>query len=606
MSSSSPPSVGADWTTLGLDLRLLKAVRKIGLGTPTPIQAQCIPLALAGKDVLARAPTGSGKTIAYALPLLHKVLGRHDGGGSSLDHGVGAIILVPTRELCQQVNGVMRKLLGHGGAAGIRIAMLATPADAATLSAGSPPDVIVATPARLRSVATGEGEGGAALSLRSSVHTLVVDEADLLLSYGYGDDIGAIGGALPPSVQTLLLSATITPDLDGVRSLFLHNPATVDIEDGAADGAGGGLRQFWLRTSHADKFLIMYALFKLNRIPGRSLIFVNSVDRGFRLKLFLEQFGVASGVLNCELPLSSRWHAIEQFNRGLFDILIATDDPKLMAGRASESVLGAGGAAAAEGDAGDGEGEEEEEEVGSSKKKRRKKNREKREREGATENDAEFGVSRGVDFTDVTAVLNMDLPTSLPVYKHRVGRTARAGKGGTAISLVSEGEGDDERLLAKMASTYGESLREFSVDMSKLAAFRYRVDDAMRAVTRHAVKEARRAEIKRELLHSKKLAEHFDANPHDLEMLRHDKPLATARVQPHLTHVPSYLKPDTQGATEQVSAVGSSARRVQRASGKARKLYAGKRAGKKDPLKNFRTGGSKGNGRKGGSKQRKH
>ena len=104
------------------------------------------------------------------------------------------------------------------------------------------------------------------MRLRESLHTLVVDEADLLLSYGYGDDIGAIAGALPPSVQTLLLSATITPDVESITSLFLHNPVSVDVD--SEEAKSGGLRQFYLTCTHQDKFLLMYALFKLNRIPG--------------------------------------------------------------------------------------------------------------------------------------------------------------------------------------------------------------------------------------------------------------------------------------------------------------------------------------------------
>lgn len=581
LAAADPPAPD-NFDGLGLDLRLLKALRKLGLERPTKVQARCIPLALQGKDVLARAPTGSGKTYAYAIPMLQKVLARHDAC-ETVSKGVGAVVLVPTRELCQQVHGVVRKLLGHAGAAGVRIVQVAAASDAAGLSADAPPDAIIATPVQLRKLLEQPDAGGRAargvgsVRLRDSLQTLIVDEADLLLSYGYGDDINAIGAALPRSVQTMLISATITPDVQSITALFLHNPATVDVAD---EASGGGLRQFYLKCSHHDKFLLMYALFKLNRIPGRSLIFVNSVDRGFRLKLFLGQFGVSTGVLNCELPLASRWHSIQAFNRGLFDILIVTDDPKLMVGRAGEggAADAAGAAAAEEGATADA-----------------KKGR-KRPKQTASAADAEFGVSRGVDFADVTAVVNMDLPESLPVYKHRVGRTARGGQGGTAISMVSP-EGPDNALLEEMLSSYGDGLHQFAVDMTKLAAFQYRTDDALRAVTRRAVKDARLAEIKRELLHSRKLSEHFDANPDDLNLLRHDQPTPSARKQAHLAHVPSYLKPDMQGATTTVAAVATR-RNVGMADAKRRKLYGKKKS--KDPLKNARGRGKGGRGGRGG------
>lgn len=237
--------------------------------------------------------------------LLQQVLGRQDAApGAAVS--VGALVLVPTRELCHQVHAVARGLLGDAGAGSVRVAQLAAATDVAALRASRPADVLVATPAQLLAHMETASEAGSL----EHVHTLVIDEADLLLSYGYGDDMASVGRALPRSVHTMLLSATLTPDLDAISSLFLHNPVTVDCtEDDSSSPAA--LRQFWLRCSHADKFLLMYALLKLNRIPGRSLIFVNSVDRGFRLKLFLEQFGVSSGVLNCELPLESRWHAIQ-------------------------------------------------------------------------------------------------------------------------------------------------------------------------------------------------------------------------------------------------------------------------------------------------------
>ena len=288
-------------------------------------------------------------------------------------------------------------------------------------------------------------------------------------------------------------------------------------------------------------------------------------------------------MLNCELPLSSRWHAIQAFNRGAFDLLIATDDPKLMTGRATESKS-----------AGGEEGAAEEEDDGSKKAKKQKKKGSKGD--ATTMADAEFGVSRGVDFTDVTAVLNMDLPTSLAVYRHRIGRTARGGKGGTSISLVSP-EAADENLLAEMHEAYTSTqLHQFQVDMTKLAAFRYRTEDALRAVTKTAVKEARLREIKRELLHSKKLQSHFEDNPDDLTMLRHDKPTSSLQQRrPHLQLVPSYLKPDTEGTTQDVAPVGSSSRRLKQRGGKKRTLFGGVNKGgrKKDPLRGFRGGGKK-------------
>lgn len=207
-------------------------------------------------------------------------------------------------------------------------------------------------------------------------------------------------------------------------------------------------------------------------------------------------------------------------------------------------------------------------------------------------------MSRGVDFCEVTAVINLDLPTSVEVYRHRIGRTARGGKGGTAISLVCADDKVEEDMLAEVHEAYEPgALQQFHVDMSKLAAFRYRVDDALRAVTRHAVKAARLKEVKLELIHSKKLEEHFAANPDDLQVLKHDSALSTVRKQAHLANVPSYLKPETQGATAVVAAVASSSRdRLGRAGAKARK--DDRRAKGRDPLK------SAGKGKGGGVKKR--
>ena len=451
----------------------------------------------------------------------------------------------------------------------IRLANLTSHNEALALRAATPPDLLIATPAQLLLyIKSQSNELEKSDTMLAELHTLVVDEADLLLSYGYGEDMADLGSALPRAVHTLLFSATLTADIDSISTLFLHNPAIVDCSDDEV-GHSGTMSQYWLRCSHADKFLLMYALLKLNRIPGRSLIFVNTVDRGVRLKLFLEQFGVKSGLLNCELPRESRWHCIQAFNRGVFDILVATDDPTLMTKAASS--IGA---------------ELDQDQSSSEGGKRTRKNKAKQPI--TTSVDAEFGVSRGIDFCDVTAVINMDLSRSLDVYKHRIGRTARAGQGGTAISMVDINEPADGVLLERIQNEFKDGIFEFSVDMTKLAAFRYRVDDAMRAVTRHAVKEARLKEIKQELLHSRKLTEHFDANPDDLQAIQHDQPLALAKMQPHLAHVPTYLKPDSENATESVAAVIPS--KKLRATSRRRKSLGGHNEKKrKDPLQTFRS-----------------
>lgn len=179
---------------------------------------------------------------------------------------------------------------------------------------------------------------------------------------------------------------------------------------------------------------------------------------------------------------------------------------------------------------------------------------------GRHKTDKEYGVTRGVDFVDVACVLNFDLPTSSRSYTHRVGRTARAGRTGMSLSFViPREEWGKNKVLGCLPSTQrdelvfkriekqqggrGSQIKEYKFDMRQVEAFRYRMEDALRSVTRAAVREARIKELKNELLNSDKLKAYFEDNPLDLEHLRHDKALRPARVQPHMKHVPKYLLP---------------------------------------------------------------
>jgi ATP-dependent RNA helicase DDX56/DBP9 len=133
------------------------------------------------------------------------------------------------------------------------------------------------------------------------------------------------------------MSATLTGEVDELKSVVLRNPVTIKLSDaqsagGGASGAsaaGGGLTQYSIRTTEDDKFLLIYVILKLKLVKGKVLVFVNDTDRGYRLKLFLERFGIRSGVLNAELPFNSRYHAVQEFNRGVFNYLIATDESGL-------------------------------------------------------------------------------------------------------------------------------------------------------------------------------------------------------------------------------------------------------------------------------------
>lgn len=330
-----------------------------------------------------------------------------------------------------------------------------------------------------------------------------------------------------------------------------------------------------MRTSEEDKFLLVYVILKLRLIRGKCLLFVNDIDRCYRLKLFLEQFGLRTCVLNEELPVNSRFHIVQEFNKGKYDYIIATD-ANAGADLQTSDTSGKKG-------------------------------------KGAK---TEYGVSRGIDFVAVACVINFDLPTTVNAYTHRIGRTARAGNTGTALSFVVPAEEfgkkkpvscptcrHDEEVWPQIVADQqragnvgADGIRLWRYDQSQVDAFRYRMEDALRSVTRSAIKEARIQEMKNEILNSKALKAHFEENPKDLEYLRHDKALHPARMQQHMRHVPSYLRPriaafsdpSAPARSDAAPSVGYVEKRKQPPRGKQRgRESKSGRSKKKDPLRTF-------------------
>lgn len=478
-----------NFSELGLDSRLVKALAKSGIQKPTLIQSSGIPFGLQGKDVLAKAKTGSGKTLAYLLPVLHRLLTEES---NKTKGSVRALILVPSRDLAKQVMDTLAQVMIYCPKELRPLNLAAEASLQLQKSQLASCSIVVGTPSRVLPH----------LGAMENVEMLVIDEADLILGFGYGGDMEQICAALPQTVHSFLMSASITAEVEDLKELVLRNAVTLKLEDPVDEQQN--LKQFTIETNPEDKYLLIYVVLKLKLLKGKILIFVNDVDKCYRLKLFLEQFGIRSCAVNAELPLASRHHIVEEFNRGVYDLLIASD----------QSVVA----------------------INQPKQEQKKKGKKR-----AAED--ESGMARGIDFKRIDVVLNFDFPSRFDSYIHRVGRTARAGAQGTAISFVTSEDAEILGLVSKdVQDRTGQPLSPYSFDMTQIEGFRYRCQDALRAVTGATVKEARLKDLKKELINSAKLKTFFEERPKDLELLKHDKELwSAAKMKPHLKHVPEYL-----------------------------------------------------------------
>ena len=284
---------------MGLDDRIQKAIAKLGWSEPTMIQQKAIPFVLDGKDVLAKGRTGSGKTGAFAIPVIQKIL---DSKKTSSEQSVKALLLAPSRELAGQIHEAMVDLTRNCGRV-VRSVDVSIGVDVEAqkpLLVGDLPDVVVGTPARvLAHVKAGN------LDLSDSLEMLVIDEADLIFSFGHENDLKSILNTLPKTYQAILTSATLSEDVLKLKKLVLHSPVSLKLEEPSLPDAGQ-LTQYKIAIEQEDKFVLIYALFKLKLIAGKTIIFVNNVDRCYQIKLYLEQFGIPVCVLNSELPTASR------------------------------------------------------------------------------------------------------------------------------------------------------------------------------------------------------------------------------------------------------------------------------------------------------------
>ncbi|OTF80112.1 ATP-dependent RNA helicase DDX56-like protein [Euroglyphus maynei] len=378
------------------------------------------------------------------------------------------------------------------------------------------PDILIATPKKIVEYL----QAKILNDIMKQLDFLVIDESDLMFSFGYHEDLLKVFKHIPSTgVQRFLMSATLNTDVKELKKLILNNPVILKLEEPDLPESDN-LQQYHIEVfDDEEKFVLINALLKLGLIIGKTIIFVNNVDRCYRLRLFLEQFGIRTCVLNSELPIASRCHIVEQFNNDHYDIIIASDEKCIMDPNQRDEMM----------------------------MKKRKKMAKKT---------AESSVARGIDFKFVSNIINFDFPTTIDSYIHRVGRTARGpdmdSNNGTVLSFVGPDEQQYFRRVSRKFQKQQSSetnLRPYQFRMDELESFRYRARDALRAVTTIAIREARLREIRRELLQSKRLQSFFHNHPKDHKILRFDRPLDVIKSahgnRSHLKDLPDYIIPKT-------------------------------------------------------------
>ncbi|MBB1270283.1 DEAD/DEAH box helicase [Shewanella sp. SR44-3] len=307
------PAFAATFAEFGLHSALLSRLVELDYQVPTPIQAQTIGNVLAGKDLLAGANTGSGKTAAFALPLLHALLSKPLKPLKG--NGVRALVLVPTRELAKQVadsfksyavhtNGAIKVVAAFGGVS-VNTQMLA-------LRGGA--DIVVATPGRLLDLLSSN-----ALKL-ADVSTLVLDEADRMLSLGFTDEIGQILALLPKKKQTLLFSATFPEEVRQLTHALLNNPIEIQLQNPESST----LVQRVMTVNRDKKTALLAHL--LNEHQWRQvLIFVGAKNSCNHLAQKLAKRGITAEVFHGDKAQGARSRVLEGFKAGDIQVLIATD-----------------------------------------------------------------------------------------------------------------------------------------------------------------------------------------------------------------------------------------------------------------------------------------
>ena len=362
----------SDFSSLGLSPALCDAVRDAGYDSPTPIQSQAIPSLLEGRDLLGCARTGTGKTAAFALPILQHLASARRRAPV---HTVRCLVLVPTRELAAQVADCFR---AYG--AGLDLAIeqvhggVGQGPQVRALARGL--DVLVACPGRLVDLMDQRRAN------LSRVEVLVLDEADHMLDLGFIPDVRKIVAAIPRRRQTLLFSATMPAPILGLAESLLVDPVKVYVAPQGSTVEAVEQRVHFVENK--GKGDVLADLLRDDEVQ-RALVFTRTKRGANRVAERLARSGIPAEAIHGNKSQNARTRALEAFRRGHPRVLVATDV-----------------------------------------------------------------AARGIDVDGITHVINYELPEVPETYVHRIGRTARAGASGVAVSLCASDERDQLRSIEKL------------------------------------------------------------------------------------------------------------------------------------------------------------
>ena len=349
------------FSDLGLSEPVLRALADCGYEEPTPIQHEAIPVVMAGDDLIACAQTGTGKTAAFALPLIDDIATRSARKGDK----PLVLILAPTRELAVQIDENFR---AYGRYTGIRTVVVlgGVPSGPQIQKMRDGVDVVIATPGRLIDLMEQK-----AVSLED-VEFLILDEADRMLDMGFMPDVRWIAEHVPKPRQTLLFSATMTAAVRSLASTVQTEAHIISVAPPATVADNIEQKVMFVRKHHKQDLLLDMVK---KQEAGKVLVFVGTKIAAIQVTRHLQSHGVRAAAIHSNKNQAQRQQALEAFTGGKVSVLVATD---LMA--------------------------------------------------------------RGIDVDDITHVVNFDLPSDPENYVHRIGRTARAGRAGVAVSLCAIGD----------------------------------------------------------------------------------------------------------------------------------------------------------------------